>query len=163
MDRDHDAGFPSIDVLAGGSDTFWVLQADRVAMNLLDIEIGLGIVFPARHAKAIADDADPIHEACDFLIPTSQFKGLSLLEVNEFLHDPGTCNKWPSFLVAFASNGCGDYFAYDSRSDPATIVYMDPCVSVDENLSQTDGFIFDTFESWYEMKVKIGCRRSSRS
>jgi hypothetical protein len=73
--------------------------------------------------------------------------------VNEFLHAADNWNRWPSFLVAFASNGCGDYFAYDIRTEPAKIIYMDPDKTVDENLSKTDGFEFDTFETWYEMKL----------
>ena len=78
--------------------------------------------------------------------------------VNEFLHADNS-NRWPPFLVAFASNGCGDYFAYDTRTEPAKIVYMDPDRTVDENLSIADGFEFDTFEAWYEMK--LGRRRTS--
>lgn len=129
-------------------------------MNLREMENHLGISFPARHKQAMADSADPVHEACDFLVPTSQYEGLLLLKVNEFLHGVGNWNRWPDFLVAFASNGCGDYFAYDTRTEPAKIIYMDPDKTVDENLSQSDGFEFDTFDAWYEMKV--GPRRTSR-
>jgi hypothetical protein len=93
-------------------------------------------------------------------VPKSPHEGLLLLKVNEFLHDPRTLNRWPDFLVAFASNGCGDFFAYDTRTKPAKIIYMDPDKTVDENLSDTDGFEFDTFEAWYEMQV--GRRRTRR-
>ena len=127
-------------------------------MKLCDIEKQLRIAFPLRHKKAMADDTDPVHEACDFLVPTSQYKGLLLLNVNDFLHDPQTMNRWPDFLIAFASNGCGDYFAYDTRTEPAKIIYMDPDKTVAANLEKTDGFEFDTFEGWYEMKV--GQRRT---
>jgi hypothetical protein len=129
-------------------------------MKLREIEKHLRMAFPARHKKAMADTADPVHEACDFLVPTSKYEGLLLLKVNEFLHAPSTLNRWPDFLVAFASNGCGDYFAYDTRTEPAKIIYMDPDKTVDENLAKTDGFEFDSFEAWYQMKV--GRRRTKR-
>jgi hypothetical protein len=129
-------------------------------MKLSDIEKQLGIVFPARHKKALTDRDDPVHEACDFLVPTSPHEGLLLVEVNEFLHAPGALNRWPAFLVAFASNGCGDYFAYDTRTKPAKIIYLDPDKTVDENLSTTGEFEFATFAAWYEMKVgRRGKRR----
>src|SRR4051794_25125375 len=122
-------------------------------MLLRDIEERLEISFPPRHKKAMADATDPVHEACDFLVPSSQYEGLLLLKVNEFLHSQDTWNRWPEFLIAFASNGCGDYFAYDTRNEPPKIIYIDPDKTVEENLSKSDGFEFDTFEAWYEYKV----------
>jgi hypothetical protein len=47
-----------------------------VPMKLREIEKHLGITFPARHKQAMADTADPVHEACDFLVPASQYEGL---------------------------------------------------------------------------------------
>ena len=99
------------------------------------------------------DPADPIHDACDFLVPDSPYELLRWVDVNEFLHTPDHWNRWPQFLVAFASNGCGDYYAYDTRSEPPKIIYMDPDNMVDENLVKTDGLEFATFEAWYEKKM----------
>lgn len=129
-------------------------------MELAEAESRLGITLSDRHRRAMMDSADPIHEACDFLVPESPYELLRWVGVNEFLHAADNWNRWPPFLVAFASNGCADYFAYDKRTAPAKITYMDPDKTVDENLSKTDGFEFDTFEAWYEMK--LGRRRTSR-
>src|SRR5262249_28803827 len=122
-------------------------------VNLEEIEAMLGLKFSERHRQALSDLNDPIHDATDFLVPSSPHEGLRLLEVNEFLHAADTWDNWPQFLVAFASNGCGDYFAYDLRSEPAPIVYMDPDYTVEENLNSTGGLVFDSFESWYQSKI----------
>jgi hypothetical protein len=53
------------------------------------------------------------------------------------------------FLVAFASNGCGDYFAYDLRSDPPRIIYTDPDCTVAENLAAEDKLEYGSFDEWY--------------
>jgi len=128
-------------------------------MKLVEAEALLGITRPDRHRQVMEDSSDPIHEACDFLVPESPYELLRWVGVNEFLHAADNWNRWPPFLVAFATNGCGDYFAYDTRMGPAKIIYMDPDKTVDENLSKTDGFEFDTFEGSYEMK--LGQRRTS--
>ncbi len=100
------------------------------------------------------DPSDPIHDACDFLILESPYELLRWVDVNEFLHAPDNWNRWPSFLIAFASNGCGDYFAYDTRPETVRIIYMDTDKSVDENLATVDGFEFATFDAWYDMKIE---------
>ncbi len=123
-------------------------------MELGELEGRLSIMLPDRHRQVMMDSADPIHHACDFLVPESPYELLQWLAVNEFLHAADNWNRWPPFLVAFASNRCSDYFAYDTRTAPARIVYMDPDMTVDENLSNIDGFVFDTFEAWYEMKLR---------
>lgn len=122
-------------------------------MNLNQAERQLGVSLSERHRQAMLDPTDPIHNACDFLIPESPYELLRWVEVNEFLHAPDSWNCWPSFLVAFASNGCGDYFAYDTRSQSPRIIYVDPDKTVEENLAMNDGFEFPTFEAWYQMKM----------
>ena len=97
---------------------------------------------------------DPIHDACDFLVPTSPHELLDIVKVNEFLHRPTNWNSWPAFLVAFASNGCGDYFAYDLRGAEVLIRYIDPGYTIEEILHADDQFVFDSFEAWYRYKVE---------
>ncbi len=124
-------------------------------MKLAEIESLLGIEFPLRHKQAILDADDPIHRACDFLLDSSRYELLRLVDVNELLRRRDKSSAWPTFLVAFASNGCGDYFAYDLRYQTPKIIYMEPLRTIDENLASNDDALeFDTFEAWYEWKVE---------
>ena len=61
---------------------------------------------------------------------------------------------WPDFLIAFASNGCGDYFAYDTRQIPANIIYIDPDNTIEENFRTSDNIRYDSFEDWYESEIE---------
>jgi hypothetical protein len=123
-------------------------------VELAEVEQRLGLKLPERHRQAVLDLADPIHEACDFLLHRSPHEGLRLVAVNELLHAPERPDPWPDFLVAFASNGCGDYFAYDLRRPPATILYLDPDRTVAENLLATDKLEYESFEAWYQSHRK---------
>jgi hypothetical protein len=123
-------------------------------MDLAEAEARLGVALPEQHRWAMLDPADPIHDACDFLVPSSQYELLRWVGVNESLHATGYWNRWPGFLVAFASNGCGDYFAYDLRSDPPRIIYMDPDATVEENLAAEDKLEFASFADWYSHKLR---------
>jgi hypothetical protein len=121
-------------------------------MNLEEVQKRLGIVLPDRHKAAMTDPTDPIHGKRDFLVPESPYEALRWVETNEFLHDQSGWDPWPHFLVAFASAGCGDYFAYDLRSEPNLIIYMDPDKTVEENLDlgADDKLKYDSFDEWYE-------------
>jgi hypothetical protein len=114
------------------------------------LEARFGLMFPAAHRVAMLDPEDPIHELCDFLVPDSKARLLRFEPVNEQLHSDAHHDPWPDFLVAIASNGCGDYFAYDLRSAGQEIVYIDPDYSVEENLTAEDKWVFGSFEDWYE-------------
>lgn len=92
------------------------------------------------------DPADLIHKACDFLVPDSHYELLQWVRVNEFLHAADHWNRWPPFLVAFGSNGCGDYFAYDVRSKPPRIIYLDPDCTVAENLEAEDKLEYESYD-----------------
>ena len=118
-------------------------------MELAEAESRLGMSLSKRHRQAMLDPSDPIHQGCDFLVPDSPYELLRWVGVNEFLHAPDHWNRWPAFLVAFASNGCGDYFAYDLRSEPPRVIYMDPDHTVAENLTSDDKLEYGSFEEWY--------------
>jgi hypothetical protein len=122
-------------------------------MEIAAVEKTLGMRFPARHRKAFLDRTDPIHAVCDFLLPASPYELLRLVDVNDFLHAPERWNRWPAHLVAFASNGCGDYFAYDLRSQPPQVLYIDPYLTIAENLGAEDKLQFESFEAWYQNKL----------
>jgi hypothetical protein len=120
-----------------------------------EVEQRLGLKLPDRHRKAMLDPTDPIHEACDFLLPASEHQLLRIVDVNQFLHaSDGGRRAWPDFLVAFASNGCGDYFAYDVRKEPAGIIYIDHDLTVDENLVAEVRLEFESFEEWYRSRLR---------
>lgn len=118
-------------------------------MDLSAAEAQLGMVLSDKHRQAMLDPADPIHEWCDFLVPDSPHELLRWVDVNKFLHAPDHWNPWPPFLVAFASNGCGDYFAYDLRTSPPRVIYLDPFNTVAEDLEADDKLEFSSFEEWY--------------
>jgi len=99
------------------------------------------------------DPTDAIHEACDFLVPESPYELARWVEVNESLHAADHWNRWPSYLVAFASNGCGDYFAYNLLHTPPRIVYLDPDYTVTENLEAADRLEYISFDEWYESRI----------
>src|SRR5882724_5339852 len=106
----------------------------HLSAEIEQIERKLGLRIPERHRLAMLDLADPIHEACDFLPLNRTDKLRDIVEQNEFLHSEREDSQWPSHLVAFASNGCGDYFAYDLLAKTYSIIYMDPDSTVEENL-----------------------------
>jgi hypothetical protein len=108
---------------------------------------------PERHQRALADASDHAHLAVDFLLLSSPNRLLDIRAVNEYLHDSTTPDPWPPFLLAFASNGCADYFAYDLRSPQPIVRYIDPGETVWENLTGRDQLLFGSFSEWYELQV----------
>jgi hypothetical protein len=127
-------------------------------VELAEAEARIGIVLPEEHRRAMLDPADPIHNACEFLVHSSPHRLLELVAANEFLHAPDYGNRWPAFLVAFASNGCGDYFAYDLRTASPRVIYIDPDETVWENLASEDMLVFESFAEWYTDRLS---RRSN--
>ena len=122
-------------------------------MELPEVESRLKFTFPERHRQAFLDSSDPIHQVCDFLV-LSVGKHRDIIQENELIHGAGFGEPWPDFLIAFASNGCGDYFAYDTRQIPANIIYIDPDNTVEENLQAHDKLCYETFEEWYASRIK---------
>ncbi len=122
-------------------------------MDISNIETKLGFNFPKRHKAALLDLQDLIHDVCDFLVPESKYELLDFLEVNEFLHHDTPYDPWPDFLIAFASNRCGDYFAYDVRKPRLTIIYIDPHRTLVENLEARDKLKYDSFDKWHKSKI----------
>ncbi|MFZ5890048.1 MAG: hypothetical protein ACOY0T_03190 [Myxococcota bacterium] len=107
-------------------------------------------VLPIDHLNKMRDASDQIHDACDFLLLDSPNELLRINHVNGLLHHPYRGTPWPDFLVAFASHGCGDYYAYDLRSAPPTILYIEPGNTVDDSLGlSNDNLQFASFADWY--------------
>lgn len=122
-------------------------------MRLEEVESRLGIVFPEMHRRALIDDTDPIREACPIFLSIADGDNC-IISVNESLHEPEQWNTWPSYLVAFSCNGCGDYFAYDLRSRPYRVIYIDPLDTIAEALSDPDQLAFNSFAEWYAYELK---------
>ncbi len=122
-------------------------------MSVAEIENKLKIRFPKKHLEVMFNSKSPIHDACDFLVSETEYEGLNIVMVNESLHGL-SLNPLPNFLVAFASNGCGDYFAYDLRTQPNSIIYIDPDLTIEENLEAENNLTFKTFDAWYEYKTR---------
>src|SRR4026209_2980968 len=93
--------------------------------------------FSERHLRVMNDASDPIHRACDFYVQ-SDGDPRDIVALNRVLHSQECFSPWPDFRVAFASHGCGDYFAYDTRQSPAPIIYIDPDATPEENLSDPE-------------------------
>jgi hypothetical protein len=94
------------------------------------------------------------------LVYSSDNPSLDLEAVNQWLHSEEVWAPWPDFLVAFASHGCGDYFAFDTRSSPPSVVYIEPHGTPEESLEDPDALLYENFEAWYEHElVDITCSR----
>lgn len=103
--------------------------------------------FSERHRCVMVGTSDPIHRACDFYTLSGE---RDIIALNMRLHSQGGWSPWPDFLVAFASYGCGDYFAYDTRLPPASIIYIDSDGTPDEQLTDPEALRYDNFDEWYE-------------
>jgi hypothetical protein len=110
--------------------------------------------FPEQHQRAMQDATDPIHRACDFFVQSSDDGSLGLVSVNQWLHSPEVWAPWPDFLVAFASQGCGDYFAYDLRRSPPSIIYIGPDATPEQHLADPESLRYSSFGEWYESQLE---------
>jgi SMI1 / KNR4 family (SUKH-1) len=132
-------------------------EASSIQDRLADLEKRLDFSFPESHRRAILDPTDPIHSACDFLGIKPGHELLDIETVNKWLHLGRQANCWPAFLFAFASNGCGDYFAYDLRNASPTVIYIDPDLTPASNLAAEDKLTFSNFDVWYVAELsRIG-------
>jgi hypothetical protein len=116
--------------------------------------------FPEQHQRVMQDVTDPIHQACDFFVQSSDNRSLDLVAVNQWLHSHQVWAPWPDFLVAFASNGCGDYFAYDLRQSSPPIIYIGPDGTPEEQLTDPESLRYSSFDAWYKsMLERYTCER----
>ena len=73
-----------------------------------------------------------IHEHAVLLVPEGN-ECVNIFSVNEEMRSIDWKN-WPDYLVAFATNECGDFFAYDTRTEPYRIHYIDPLETAPESM-----------------------------
>ena len=107
--------------------------------------------FPERHRRAMRDALDPIHRGCDFYVPPEENSTLDIVALNQWLHSDKVW--WPDYLIAFASHGCGDHYAYDLRSSPPRIVYIGGECTPEEHLREPENISGQTFEEWYAATI----------
>ena len=101
--------------------------------------------------------------ACDFYVPPSENSTLDIVSLNQWLHSSKVWAPWPDYLIAFASQGCGDHYAYDFRSSPPRIVYIGGERTPEESLREPDNAKGETFDEWYErMLAPITCPRCGK-
>jgi hypothetical protein len=124
-----------------------------MSLSVSDLESRFGIVLPERHRSALLDPHDPIHDHKE-LLALGKGASESILEVNETLRSDDW-KEWPEYLVAFATNGCGDFFAYDTRQEPYRVYYIGPIDTAFEAMAscEDEGFVFNSFDDWYAYAV----------
>ena len=91
------------------------------------IESVLQTRLPERHRAALLDPHDPVHD-CIELLGTDEGNHNNIVATNKDLRSI-EWKEWPEHLIAFATRGCGDFFAYDMRVEP----YCVYCVRADRN------------------------------
>jgi hypothetical protein len=122
---------------------------------LEELEQHIKIQWPDQFKKALIDPSDPIHAHTTLLVPDKV--GLqNIFEANERMR-AYEWKQWPDWLMAFATNECGDYFAFDTRALPYRIFYIDPIGSVAESIAscEQEGFVFGDFSAWYEYEISL--------
>jgi len=119
--------------------------------------------FPERHRNAMLDPLDPIHRACDFYVPPEENSTHNIVALNDWIHGGKFWAPWPEFLVAFASHGCGGYYAYDLRSFPPRIVHLGGELTPEEYLQEPENITGQTFDEWYDATIAhLVCPRCGR-
>ena len=117
-----------------------------------EAETRLGISLPYRLVMALHDPSDPIRKRVDLLTLDDGPGGI--VEANEFLR-PLEWRQWPDYIIAFASGGCGDYFAFDTRTVPYRVYYIDTLGTVAESIAscEQEAFVFESFDHWYVHEI----------
>src|SRR4051794_19909410 len=131
--------------------------------SIADIEAKLRIKLPPRHRAALLDPGDPIHDHKEML-GLEKDDSFNILEVNNRQRQR-EWKGWPEHLIAFATNGCGDYFAYDTRNEPYRVYYIEPNDTVSESIRECDaqGFVFPDFDAWYAYACGAGKGTTNRT
>jgi hypothetical protein len=136
-----------------GSSELWRQAAGIMGLTVDSIETIFRIEIPRRHRALLLDPLDPIHDRKEILTPEGN-DVCNIFKVNRRLRGLDW-KEWPEYLVAFASNGCGDYFAYDTRINPYRIFYIGPIATAPDAVAacEEEGFVFSDFDDWYNYTV----------
>ncbi len=121
--------------------------------RLAEIELELGIALPQAYRSGVVSHGLPTPDISllDFIVDNE----LDLPDISDF-HSPSeivsSTRDWcdlgmPSHLVAFASDCCGNQFAF-SREDPAEVWFFDHDFDETEKVS-------DDFSAWVRSYVEL--------
>ncbi|MDJ0710804.1 MAG: hypothetical protein QNJ14_10455 [Woeseiaceae bacterium] len=123
-------------------------------MTIEDVERELEFTFPLPHRRDIENADDRIHIACEYLLPDGPGRQ-DFLEANRYLRKE-SWQGWEKPYVAFASQGCGDWFAYDTSIIPYKIFYVDPTERVKDAAAKSgEGtLVLATYEAWKECTLQ---------
>ncbi len=102
----------------------------------------------------MSDMSDPIHRACDFYVSSAASNSRDIVALNGWLHSREVWAPWPDFLIAFGSQGCGDYFAYDTRQSPVSVIYIGSDRTPEECLADPEALRYGSFDEWYESQME---------
>lgn len=121
--------------------------------DLAAIEDRFGVPLPEKMRAALVNPEDPIHKRALLLTASD-----NPLQDAKFVNDDlksSAWKQWPEHFKAFATNECGDYFAFDTSQSPYRVYYVGPEESVPEAIAgcEEEGFVFDCFDSWYSRKI----------
>ena len=125
-----------------------------MADSIDEIERYFRIKLPTRHRMVLLDLSDPIHKLLEILYPESNHCQNIFAEYDKLRRLDW--KEWPGHLVAFASNGCGDYFAYNVSNEPYRIYYIGPIGRAQDEVEacERDGFVFSCFDEWYLYELR---------
>ncbi len=122
--------------------------------KIQDLEDDWSITIPADHVSLMLRPYDdPEVMKLGLLLAESEVELLDVSRVNERLHDLDYAAPWPEEAFAFATNECGDYFAYYSMGDVQVIIYVNPFESPEAAIRNEDALIYSTFEEWRSSKL----------
>ena len=130
-----------------------VRPASSMLHDLATIESRFGVALPEKMQAALMNPHDPIHQ-CASLLTASDNPMLDVASVNADLRSINW-KQWPEHFTAFATNECGDYFAFDTSQSPYRVYYVGPEDSAPEAIAacEDEGYIFDSFDAWYDRKL----------
>lgn len=111
----------------------------------------LQIDIPLAHRRDLENAKSEIHQACDLLTVDGN-EHLDIVRRNLWLRE-GSWQGWGPNVVAFASSGCGDFFAYDLNTKPYRVFYVDPLETVEESLTGDSDLVFSSYTAWRDYEI----------
>lgn len=117
--------------------------------DIVALEHELGFQLPEGfRVLLLRPDLEFITALTSALLWAVSHKTVGILDVNTWLRTR-EFDPFPDFLIAFATNECGDYFCFDKAG--GGVIYIDPDATVEENLRDRE-LSFESFDDWLDYK-----------